>query len=97
MPRTHGLRGAIADTLACAAVAADGVAVATVLVVPGDEATVEALRAGGQDCRAEIGVSAWNGIALVRLCARDGASLRHDLALVLTTLRGAPLPRLWLS
>ena len=24
-------------------------------------------------------MSAWNGIAVARLCARDGAALRHDL------------------
>jgi urease accessory protein len=91
------LEGAIAERLAAPAVAGGRVAAATVLVVPGDDATVAAVRASGQDCMAEIGVSAWNGIALARLCAPDGAALRHDLALVLRTLRGAPLPRLWSS
>jgi len=91
------LDGAIAARLAEPAIAGGRVAAATVLVVPGDDATVAAVRACGQDCRSEVGVSAWNGIALARLCAVDGATLRHDLALVLRTLRGVPLPRLWLN
>ena len=47
--------------------------------------------------RGEVGVSAWNGFAVVRLCAADGAALRHDLVAVLTALRGGQLPRLWLN
>jgi urease accessory protein len=89
------LDGAIAARLAEPAIAGGRVAAATVLVVPGDEETVAAVRACGQDYRGEVGISAWNGIALARLCAADGAVLRHDLALVLRTLRSAPLPRLW--
>jgi len=45
----------------------------------------------------DVGVSAWSGIALVRLLAADGAALRHDLATVLTTLSDTPLPRLWVN
>jgi urease accessory protein len=91
------LSGAIAERLAVPAIADGRVAAAAVLVVPGDDAIVAAVRARGQDYAGEVGVSAWNGIALVRLCAADGAPLRHDLALVLGTLRGTPLPRLWLN
>ena len=94
---TVRLDGAIAEQLAKPAVTAGGVAIATVLVAPGDEATVATVRGCGQDCRGELGASAWNGIALVRLCAADGATLRHDLALILQTLRGKALPRLWLA
>jgi urease accessory protein len=42
----------------------------------------------------EVGASGWNGIAAVRLCATDGAALRHDLLHVMTALRGS-LPRIW--
>jgi urease accessory protein len=91
------LEETIAARLAEPAIAGGRVAAATVLVVPGDDAAVAAVRACGQDCRNELGVSTWNGLALARLCAADGATLRHDLALVLRTLRGAPLPRLWLG
>jgi urease accessory protein len=44
----------------------------------------------------EVGISAWNGIALARLVARDGAALRHDLIAVLSAL-GQAVPRLWLQ
>jgi urease accessory protein len=44
----------------------------------------------------EVGISAWNGIAVARLCARDGASLRHDLIALLASL-GVSVPRLWLQ
>jgi urease accessory protein len=91
------LCGTIADRLAAPAVAAGRVAAATVLAAPGDERTVAAVRAQEQDYAGEVGASAWNGIALTRLCAAEGAALRHDLALVLRALRAAPLPRLWLT
>jgi len=91
------LEGAIAARLAEPAIAGGCVAAATVLVVPGDDATVAAVRACGQDCQADVGVSAWNGVALVRLCALDGAALRHDLMLILSRLHGGPLPRLWMN
>jgi urease accessory protein len=47
--------------------------------------------------RGEVGTSAWNGLAVARLCAADGAALRHDLVAVLAALRGPSLPRLWLN
>jgi urease accessory protein len=91
------LDGAVASRLAQPAVANGGIAVATVLVVPGDEGTAAGVRALGDHFRGEVGVSAWNGLAAVRLCAADGEALRHDLVAVLAAVRGAPLPRLWLN
>ena len=88
--------GAIGEKLTAAAVAAGGIAVATVLVTPGDEDRVAAVRSLADQFLGEVGISAWNGIALARLCARNGAALRHDLVILLTAL-GAPLPRLWLQ
>jgi urease accessory protein len=88
------LDGAIAQRLAAPAVANGGIAIATVLIVPGDEAAVQAVRALQEQFAGEVGASAWNGIAAVRLCAPDGAALRHDLVHVMTAMRGA-LPRLW--
>jgi urease accessory protein len=89
------LGGAIADKLAEPAAASGGCAIATVLAVPGGEPQAAAVRA--QDFSGEVGISAWNGIAVARLCARDGAALRHDLARVLAALDGGPLPKLWLD
>jgi len=60
------------------------------------EAMVDAVRALQQRFGGEVGVSVWNGLASVRLCAADGAALRHDLTHVMTALRGA-LPRLWMN
>jgi urease accessory protein len=94
---TVRLDGAIADKLGEAAVANGGAAVATVLVVPGDADIIAPLRAFGPGLRGEVGTSAWNGIAVARLCAADGAALRHDLMAVLATLRGTSLPRLWIN
>jgi urease accessory protein len=92
---TLRLDGAIRETLARRAVALGGAAIATILVAPADEALAERLRA--VECSGEVGISAWNGFALARLCATDGAALRRDVVALLAALdRGAP-PRLWLN
>jgi urease accessory protein len=91
---TLRLGGAIADTLAETAVANGCVAIATVLATPADEATVERVRA--LIFSGDVGISAWNGLAVARLCAKDGLALRTDLAAILTAL-GGELPRLWLN
>jgi urease accessory protein len=65
-----------------------------VLIVPGEPTAVDAVRALQGQFIGEVGASAWNGVAAVRLCASDGAALRHDLIHVMTALRGS-LPRIW--
>ena len=90
---TVRLDGAIATRMAEPAVARGGVAVATVLIVPGDDAVVAAVRALQDRFTGEVGASAWNGIAAVRLVAPDGAALRRDLIHAMTTARA--LPRIW--
>jgi urease accessory protein len=89
------LDGAIARRLAEPAVAAGGCAIATVLSVPGDDRQVAAVRA--EDFSGEVGLSCWNGVTVARLCARDGAVLRRDLAMVLAALDTGPLPKLWVD
>jgi urease accessory protein len=91
------LDGAIADKLARAAIANGGVAIASVLKLPGGEAGAAAVRAMQESFTGEVGVSTWNGLTLVRLVARDGISLRRDLIAVLTALSDVKLPRLWLN
>ena len=91
---TMKLEGAIAQKLAEPAVAGGGVAIATVLIAPGDDAMVERVRA--QTFCGDAGISCWNGLAVARLCAKDGATLRRDLVSILTAL-GTPLPRIWLN
>ena len=91
------LGGPIADALGETAVANGAVAVATALIVPGDETIANAVHAMSGEFHGEAGVSAWGGRALVRFCARDGAALRHDIARALQTFRAAPLPRVWIN
>jgi urease accessory protein len=88
------LDGAITGRLNEAAIAAGGVAAGTVLLVPG--ADVEAVRATAS-FRGEVGISAWNDIALARLVAPTCALLRHDLVILLAALGCTAVPRLWLS
>jgi urease accessory protein len=94
---TTRLDGMIAQRLAQAVVAAEGAAIASVLKIPGDDDEVAAARAMQDDFAGEVGVSAWNGLAVARLVASDGAALRHDLIAVLTAWGSLPLPRLWLN
>jgi urease accessory protein len=54
------------------------------------------VRALAEQFVGEVGISAWNGIAVARLCAKDGAQLRHDLIALLAAL-GVSVPRLWLQ
>jgi urease accessory protein len=79
------------------AVAKGGVAVGTALIVPGDEALVERIRTLSESFRGEVGISAWNGFAMVRFCAQDAAPLRADMMAVLGRASGEQLPRLWLN
>jgi urease accessory protein len=90
------LDGNIAGKLHAPASAAGGIAIATVLIAPGSDATLAAVRALGDQFAGEVGISSWSGIAVARLCAKDGAALRHDLISVLAAL-GQRVPRLWLQ
>jgi urease accessory protein len=92
---TLSLEGAISQKLSEKAAADGGVAIATLLVIPGDDTVSSLVRALEERFAGEVGVSAWNGIAVTRFCARDGASLRRDLTMVLGALNLGALPRLW--
>ena len=90
------LEGAIAEKLGRPAIAAGAIAIATILIVPGDDAKVMTVRALANRFIGEVGISSWNGIALARLCAHEDDALRRDLRMLLTSL-GTPVPRLWLQ
>jgi urease accessory protein len=94
---TLRIDGDIAEKLGWRAVANGGAAIASILKLPGSEQDVAAVRAMQQTFAGEVGASAWNGLALVRLVAADGAALRRDLLALLTLLHTGPLPRLWLN
>jgi urease accessory protein len=94
---TVRLDGDIGKKLARPAIAKGGVAIATVLLVPGDEALVARLRENSASFSGEVGLSAWNGFAMARFCAQDASKLRADVMAVVTAAGGAQLPRLWLN
>jgi urease accessory protein len=94
---TVRLDGDIGGVLAKSAVAKDGAAIGTALIVPGDEELVARIREASDQFRGEVGISAWNGFAMARFCAQDGATLRADMMAVLQRASAVPLPRLWLN
>jgi urease accessory protein len=94
---TVRLDGDIGAKLARPAVAKDGVAIGTALIVPGDEALVERIREAAHTFGGEVGISCWNGFAMARFCAQDAARLRADMMTVLGRASTNPLPRLWLN
>jgi urease accessory protein len=94
---TVRLEGDIGDKLAQPAIGNGAAAIATVLMVPGDQALVERIREAAANFGGEVGISAWNGFAMARFCAQDAARLRADLTAVLSRAGGPPLPRLWLN
>jgi urease accessory protein len=91
------LAGDIAARLDRPAIGRGAGAIATVLVVPGDEALVTRAREAAAHLAAEVGVSAWNGFAMVRFCAQDAARLRRDLVALLGHLAPGALPRIWVQ
>jgi urease accessory protein len=90
------LDGDIGAKLATPAIANGGLAIATALIVPGEEALLERLRAAAEQAGCEVGVSLWNGFAMARICAQDAAKLRADM-MALLSQSGAMLPRMWLN
>jgi urease accessory protein len=93
---TVRLEGAVGEKLAQPAIGKGAAAIATVLIVPGDQALIERIRDAAKDFGGEVGLSAWNGFAMARFCAQDAARLRADMVAVLSRA-GGPLPRLWLN
>jgi urease accessory protein len=92
---TVRLGEAIGETLREPAVAAGAAAVATLFICPADAARIAAVRERAE-ARGEVAISAWNGFAVARFVAADGAALRDDLIAAVTAL-GVTLPRLWLN
>jgi urease accessory protein len=91
------LDGPVSERLSQAAVAGGRIALGTVLIAPGDAGAVAAVRAASKQFHGEVGISAWNGVALARLASADGAALRHDIVVLLSALGRPALPRSWLN
>ena len=94
---TIRLEGDVGAKLAQGAIAGGGVAVGTLLLVPGNEDLLARIREVSASFGGEVGLSAWNGFAMVRFCAQDAARLRADMVAVLGRASAVPLPRLWLN
>ena len=94
---TVRLDGDIGEKLSQPAIGKGTAAIATALIVPGDQALVERIREVAEKFGGEVGISAWNGFAMARFCAQDAARLRADMVAVLSRAGGPPLPRLWLN
>jgi len=94
---TVRLDGDIGEKLARPALVKGGAAIATALIVPGDEMLVERIREVQDSFGGEVGISAWNGFAMARFCAQDAARLRADMTAVLGRASARALPRLWLN
>lgn len=92
---TFRLDGLIAAQLKEDAINRGGAGLATIVMVPGLQAHVDLVRDLAGEYRGEVGGSAWNGIAVVRCSAADGAALRHDVTMILSVLGDRALPRLW--
>lgn len=92
------LSGEVAALLARPAVARGAAAMATILHVTPDAADgLETLREALAGSPVEAGASAWDGMLVARLLARDGACLRAGIVAGLAALRaGRMLPRVWM-
>ena len=91
------LSGDVAAMLARPAIANGATAAATILhVSPSATGRLDMLRAALATAPVEAGASAWDGMVIARLLARDGQRLRAGIAAALAALRdGRTLPRVW--
>ncbi|MFC7051636.1 urease accessory protein UreD [Hansschlegelia quercus] len=91
------IAGAVRELMAKRTVAAGATTLATLLhVAPDAEALLDPVRAALEGHPAvESGVSAWNGMLVVRFLAARTEALRDASRSVLPLLLGRPLPRVW--
>jgi urease accessory protein len=94
---TVRLEGDLGEKFDRPAIGKGTAAIATALIMPGDQALVERIREAADTFGGEVGISAWNGFAMARFCAQDAARLRTDMLVVLSRAARVPLPRLWLN
>jgi urease accessory protein len=96
------LNGSISDLLLQSAIANGAKACATVVMVSKQaEQRIEAARElltgfkSEADSCSEAGISAWNGMLVLRILSKDASLLRTDLSRYLEWLRGTTLPIVW--
>lgn len=91
------LEGPIDALMRRAAIGAGARAMAVLIYVSGRAADLlSSVREALAGALGTAAASAWNGMLVVRLLARDGMTLRHDMIRALSALRGGrALPRVW--
>ncbi len=93
---TLRLDGPVHETLGRKTVAAGMTSLATILhVAPDAERHVEAVRAALAAHDVEAGVTAWNGMLVMRILSPSAERLRDAARAALPILLGRPLPRVW--
>lgn len=65
------------------------------LIAPNASDSAAPLRVLPVQSGAQMAVSGWNGRCIIRITATDGWPLRQQIIRVITTLRAAPMPRVW--
>ena len=94
---TH-LHGAIADQLDRTAIGGGHSCFSTFLLVsPQAEERLEAIRRALEETRSKSAASAWNGLLLVRLLARNSLQMVNDITVIMEKLTGQVPPRSWQS
>ena len=66
-----------------------------VLVAPDAGMHVEQLRAALEDMAGEAGVSGFDGLLVARMIGASGQALRAMVIRAITSIRAAPMPRVW--
>ena len=90
------LDGDAAAVMSGSATGGGALAIATILLLsPEAESLVEEVRTEIGKGQCEAGVSAWNGMLVVRLAAPSGQVLKKDLIAIIERLRGKAMPRVW--
>jgi urease accessory protein len=93
---TFHVDGAVAAVLDRPATLAGARAAAMLICVAPDAASrLEAARSAVEGAPSAIGLSAWNGLLVARAVAGDARALQADMAALVQTLSGRPLPRVW--
>jgi urease accessory protein len=93
---TLRINGEVLANAASPAILGGAKAVAVIaFVAQNAEDAASALRALSVQSGAEMAVSGWNGRCLIRITATDGFPLRAQIIRIITTLRAAPMPRVW--
>ena len=90
------LDGDIADQLGCSAVGRGACAIATIVhVAPDATSKRDAMRDALNDAACDAGVSAWNGMLVLRLCGREPHIVRALSARILSLLLPRVSSRIW--